>query len=153
MPVETKHVFVATNICRDVFCRDKHMFMQKFCRDKMILVAAPAADIRRLQQLCGTKSQRQCPEKQLSGFCSVAQYRFCSVAQYRFCSVAQYRFCSVAHPSLLLSWCFTSTETIRLIRDGKRGGGGGQVPISSSSQRSDPQGPKRPPAAPPEQHC
>ena len=67
MPVETKHVFVATNICRDVFCRDKHMFMQNFCGDKMILVAAPADDIRRLQQLRGTKSQRQCPEKQLSG--------------------------------------------------------------------------------------
>ena len=57
-----------------------------------------------------------------------------------------YRICSVAHPSLLLSWCFTSIETIRLIRDGKRGGGGSRVPISSSSARSDPQRPKRPPA-------
>ena len=38
---------------------------------------------------------------------------------------------------LLLSWCFTSTETTRLIRDGE-GGGGDLVPMSSSSQRSDP---------------
>ena len=36
---------------------------------------------------------------------------------------------------LLLSWCFTSTETIRLIRDGRMevGEEGGRIPIATLS--------------------
>ena len=51
--------------------------------------------------------------------------------------------------SLLVSWCFTSIETIRLIRDRKKGclggwgWGGGSVEMNSSSTRSHPQRPKR----------
>ena len=63
---------------------------------------------------------------------------------------------------LLLSWCFTSIENIRLIRNGECGrgvggwewrggwvagcGAGGRVEMNSSSKLSDPQRRKRPPA-------
>ena len=43
-----------------------------------------------------------------------------------------------------LSWCFMSTEVIRLIRDVEWKGSRVGLPVSSSSKRSDPQRPKRP---------
>ena len=53
------------------------------------------------------------------------------------CRHSFFDLCLTCH---LLSLCFTPTETITLIRDGKRDWG------CSSSQRSDPQRPRRPSA-------
>ena len=53
--------------------------------------------------------------------------------------------CPTPHP-LLLSWCFTATETIRLIKDGERVGGrwrGGQVEMTNSPKCPGPQRMKR----------
>ena len=50
-----KHTFVAT---KDVFCRDTSLSQQDFCRQKRMLLAAPANDINelvRIQRLDGNR--------------------------------------------------------------------------------------------------